>query len=66
MRSIERRFILEQESNPLSSTFINFVKSVKGQGFSRDKMSRWFNKLVDKDDYEKNERKMLLDWLETT
>ena len=64
MRSIERRFRLEQEKSPLSSTFICFSAAVHKQRFSRKMIMEWFNKLVDKNDYDKKEKKELIEFLE--
>ncbi len=51
MKSIERRFAGWQKSRPHHSTFINFSRAVNGGRFSPDTIRRWFNRLVDKDDY---------------
>ncbi len=64
MRSIERRFKLEQEKSTLSSDFICFSAAVHKQGFSKDRITRWFKKLVNEKDYDKKERKEILEWLE--
>ncbi len=64
MRSIQRRFKLEQEKNPLSSDFICFSAAVYKQGFSKDRIDRWFKELVNKNEYDKSERKEILSWLE--
>jgi hypothetical protein len=63
MRSIERRFRHYQEKDPNQSTFLNFSRAVRGQGFSRDAIGHWFNKLVDKDDYARDEKHQLLMYL---
>lgn len=63
MRSIERRFANLQEKRPLLSSFMNFSGAIKGQGFSAGMIGRWFNKLVDKDDYDRRDKKALLNHL---
>jgi hypothetical protein len=63
MRSIERRFKKIEKENPNLSTFIVFSRAVAGQHFSKDRLSRWFNKLVDKDDYDKKDKKTILEYL---
>ena len=60
MRSIERRFSNLQQKQPLVSSFMNFSGAIKGQGFSTGMIHRWFNKLVDKDDYEKKDKRAIL------
>lgn len=60
MRSIERRFRRMEKENPYHSTFINFGRAIRGQGFSKKLISYWFKKLVDPDDYDKKDKKVLL------
>lgn len=63
MRSIEKRFKQREESNPCWSTWTCFANSIKGQNFSKDKIRRHFNVLVDKNDYEKKDKIQLLKYL---
>lgn len=60
MRSIKRRFDNFRQKNPNLSTYISFAKTVRGQRFSRYAISKWFNKLVDKDDYSPKDRNQLV------
>ncbi len=62
MRSIQRRFNSLKHKNLTS--FVMFSNAIKGQRFSKGMISRWFNKLVDKDDYEKRDKKTLIKHLE--
>ena len=64
MRSIERRYRSMEIKNPLWSSYICFVEAVKNQHFNRQAISRWFSKLVEKDDYARNEKKQILNHLE--
>lgn len=52
MKSIERRFNDLQQKRPGCSSLTNFNGAVKGQKFSRDRIGRWFVRLVDKDEQE--------------
>lgn len=63
MRSIQRRFNETQSKNKDFSTYMSFARSIRNQKFSKDMIGRWFNKLVDKDDYNKKDKKTLLDHL---
>ncbi|KKR46469.1 MAG: hypothetical protein UT82_C0012G0016 [Parcubacteria group bacterium GW2011_GWB1_40_14] len=56
MKSIQRRFNNVSEKNPNFSSYLCFAIAVAGQGFSRQRLCRWFYKLVDKDDYAWSER----------
>lgn len=63
MKSLERRFKNITDRNPLWSSYVCFAESVKGERFSKQAISRWFSKLVEKSDYEKNSKKGILDHL---
>lgn len=60
MRSIQRRFNHFQNQNNNLSSFSNFTKAVRGQHFSKDIIGRWFNKLVEKDDFVKADKRTLI------
>lgn len=62
MKSLEVRFAIEMET-PCVSTFIAFVRAVKGGRYARKIVVRWFNRLVDKDDYASRDKIKLIDWL---
>jgi hypothetical protein len=57
--TIEVLFEKEMKAEGVS-TFIAFVRAVRGRGFDRNLVGRFFNKLVDKEDYTKSERDTLL------
>ncbi len=63
MKSLERRFNNITEKNPNWSSYICFAEAIKGQDFNEQAIRRWFNKLVEKDDYAKNEKKAVLGFL---
>jgi len=65
MRSIERRYRKIAKKNPIWSSHTCFARAIAGQRFSREAIHFWFNKLVDKDDYAKKEKKQVLAYLET-
>ena len=60
MRSFERVFNKIKQENPLWSDYICFVETVKGRKFSRQTISQYFNRLVDKHEYVKKDKKTLL------
>jgi hypothetical protein len=61
MKSIERKFNSIAEKNPNLSSYICFAKTVEEQGLNIQTIHRWFKKLVNKDDYEKSEKRALLE-----
>ncbi len=63
MRSIKRRFEYIQRKNPFWSSFTCFANTVRGKKFSRDRIRRYFNKLVDKEEYAKDEKGQILKYL---
>ena len=60
MKSLERRFNNVAEKNPVWSSYICFAEAIKGRGFSKQTIHRWFQKLVDKNDYARSEKKAIL------
>ena len=61
MRSIERRFNIEMDKSPQYSTFVNFCHAVQHQQFSKQVIIKWFNELVDPEDYDKSIKKELIE-----
>lgn len=64
MKSIERNFNNISEKNPLWSTHTCFAKAVTGGNFTKYTLNRWFNKLVDKDDYAIEDKQDVLKYLQ--
>ncbi len=60
MKSIKRRFNGNKEKNPFWSSYIIFAHSIRYQQFSKDRIARGFNELVETDDYQKKDKKALL------
>ena len=60
MRSLRRRHASVDKKNPYWSTYICFWHAVKSQEFNVKIIHRWFNRLVDKDDYSTSDKKSLL------
>lgn len=65
MKSIQRRFNNIREKKEGWSSYLCFAQAVVGQKFSRETIHRWFNKLVDKDDYAARDKKNILTNLES-
>lgn len=63
MRSFQRRFFEAQTQRPQLSSILNFARVVRGQNFTRGMIGRWFNQLVDKEDFEESDRRALLKFL---
>jgi hypothetical protein len=68
MRSIQARFNKfynkPSKANEMPpSTYLAFAKAVKHQFFSRDSIARNWMKLVDKEDYLKEEKNEIIDYL---
>jgi uncharacterized protein YktA (UPF0223 family) len=62
MKSIERKFNKNVEKNPGSSSYICFNNIVTGANFSEARLRIMFDKLVDKSDYVKSEKKGLVNY----
>lgn len=63
MRSIEKRFNEIKGKTPCASSYICFCETIREKGFSQQTISRWFNKLVNPDDYDKSEKKEVIHFL---
>ncbi|MEI9966404.1 MAG: hypothetical protein WDN67_01965 [Candidatus Moraniibacteriota bacterium] len=59
MKSVERRFREVKEKQPLWSSYLCFCEAVRDAGFEKQPISRWLNKLVEKDDYAGSKRAVL-------
>lgn len=60
MKSLKARFNKIAEKTPLWSSYICFAQAIRSQRFSKQSISRWFGKLVEKDDYAKSDKKPIL------
>jgi predicted transcriptional regulator len=60
MKSIVRRFNKINRNNPGLSTISCFAVAITDQNFSRQTIARGFNKLVDKNDYDKKDKKEIV------
>lgn len=60
MKSLERRFNNITKKNLNYSSYLCFVETIKGGKFDRRTIRQWFDKLVDKDDYDQSERKDII------
>ena len=56
MRSIKARFKKIEKENPYYSSFSCFAKAVSGQNFTRESIVKNFTELVDKEDFDAEER----------
>ena len=65
MRSLERKFQELQKSNVGLGSYIIFANTITDEGFSPDIIRRWFNLLVDKEDYLQSEKRGLFANLNT-
>lgn len=61
MKSIEARFKREYVGGV--SAIVALFRAIKDQGFAKRVVSKNFSELVPKTDYDKKDRKELLEWL---
>lgn len=64
MKSIERRYRNVEAKRYYWSSFVCFAEAVKNQHFSKQTISRWFGKLVEKDDFARCDKKKVIKHLE--
>ena len=60
MRSIERRNDLQKQKRPMIGDFVNLKATVKGQKYSKITIARYFEKLVDPDDFDPKDKISLI------
>jgi len=63
MKSLERRFRSIEKGNPYWSSYTYFAEAVENQKFSRAILVKHFNLLVEKDDYAKEDKWRIVDYL---
>lgn len=63
MRSLKLRYEASTKVRRGCGSYIIFANAVKGSRFRRDKIRRWFNRLVEKDDYSPSDKRSLLQQL---
>ena len=63
---VELRAIFDviQDKNPGLSTLICFSKAIAKRNYEPEYVTKWFKKLVDKEDYELRDRDEVLVWLQ--
>ena len=57
------RFKELSEKYPNLGSAIIFVKVIKGKGYTKPVIRKWFKILVDESDYSKMEKESILKWL---
>lgn len=65
MLSVKSLFNNIQIKNPYWPSWVCFTETIKQRGFAPKIVAKWFNILVEKDDYAKSEKKELLAYLNT-
>jgi hypothetical protein len=63
MRSIKRKFDNITEKNPYWSSYLCFAETVKDKNFSYRIIKKYFNQLVDKEDYSMEEKREIINYL---
>ena len=63
MRSLKRVFLKIRKDNPYWSDYVCFAEAIARRKFSKRTISYHFNRLVDRDDYAKRDKKEILEQL---
>lgn len=61
MKSLKARFNQMSKKHAGASSLIIFNAATAGQKFSRRTINYWFNRLVDRGDYERRDKRHVLD-----
>lgn len=60
MKSLERRYNNIAQFNAYWSSYICFAEAIKNQKFCKKIIRTYFNRLVEKDDYDKRDKRTLI------
>lgn len=60
MKSVEARYRLFDKASQGHSSFIVFSRAITGQGFTKAALGKWFNRLVNRGDYSKGDKRRIL------
>ena len=63
MKTLKARFKNFEENNPNASSYICFANAIRGQKFSNEIITHQFSRLVEKDDYEIDDKREILTYL---
>jgi hypothetical protein len=62
---MKKDFEIIQQKNPSFSSAMCFIKLVKAGGkWNRKLLFKWWNELVDKEDYAGREKEEIINWIE--
>jgi hypothetical protein len=64
MKSIQRKFNDVVKRNPYWSSYACFCETIRYKNYGKQTVARWFNKLVDIDDYDKKEKRDIIHFLQ--
>lgn len=63
MESLKNLIILSMEIHPEWGTYIHICRAVRGTNTSRQQILNLFNKMMPQDEYDKPDKKELIDYL---
>ena len=63
MKSLQRKFLNISRFNPYWSSYICFTETIRDCHFKKRTIYKWFEKLVDRDDYDKKDKWEILRYL---
>jgi len=60
IKTLPEKFREIKDKNPYWSSYVQFVVAVGKKRYFKTNIIKWFNKFVDNDDYDKNDKERLL------
>lgn len=60
---MKRNFKKISDNNPYWSTIVCFAHTIRNKSYSYEIIKKYFNLLVDKNDYDKKDKTQIFDWL---
>lgn len=64
MKALKNLFLLSQKKHPEWGSYIHLCRTVRGTGTKRKQILQLFNKLMPEEEYDKPDKKELIDYLE--
>lgn len=63
MKTILEKFERITKDNPYYSSYVCFCRTIDGKFLMPKELKKWFNKLVEKDDYCRSEKEAITEYL---
>lgn len=63
IEAVRRKMQMEEDKDKGKSSFVYFIRSIRGKEYEQAELKKYFDKLVEKDDWKGNNYAALLDYV---